>query len=588
MAASYVTGSHSFKTGMDLNGATRWADTSSVIPYSYVVSTLANNGVGLGIPVPTTLSLRSDGCTDPLLRQVSGGIVGGHTSIQPYCPTPAKNKVSSEGGIYVQDKWTIDRVTLSMGVRYDWFNSSNPEYHLGPSLLTPNRNYDVPAFDTTRYKDFTPKVAGVWDVFGDGRTAIKVNYGKYVLGQALVVGGLASQPGYNVQLTSSRSWTDNDRDFVPDCDLTRNTNQGPTQVGLDRQVDTCGVAVGANANFYSNTLIPNLAVQDDARYGWGKRPYSWEFSLSGQQEVGQGVAVYGGVFWRWFGNFLVTDNTTGAAADYSPFSVTSSLIPASPPSAGGESLPSDINTGTFYSINPGVQVNNLQGLSKTMFPGSNVYDRWFGYDIGLNARLPQGIIFQGGLSTGHQTTDFCDVQDPAKAGNNALVEMLITGVGAAQVANSLAACHMDQSWLPQVKFLGSYTIPKIDVQLGASFQSIPGVEYSATYAAPNSDVARPVGSGGLGRLPAGGTATQTTNVALIQPGSLYGPRFNQIDARLGKVLRMGRTRAVLSLDIFNLLNSDTISSASSVYATWLAPAAVVAPRLMKVSLTYDF
>ncbi len=104
----------------------------------------------------------------------------------------------------MQDKWTIDRVTLSMGVRYDWFNSENPEYHLGPSILTPNRNYDVPAFDTTRYKDFTPKVAMAWDVFGDGKTAIKANYGKYVLGQALVVGGLASQPGYNVQLTSSR------------------------------------------------------------------------------------------------------------------------------------------------------------------------------------------------------------------------------------------------------------------------------------------------------------------------------------------------------------------------------------------------
>ena len=144
VAASYVTGSHSFKTGMDLNGATRWADTSSVVPYSYVVSTLDNNGAGLGIPVPTTLSLRSDGCTDPLLRQVNGGLVGGNTSIQPYCPTPAKNKVSSEGGIYVQDKWTIDRVTLSMGIRYDWFNSENPEYHLGPSILTPNRNYDVP------------------------------------------------------------------------------------------------------------------------------------------------------------------------------------------------------------------------------------------------------------------------------------------------------------------------------------------------------------------------------------------------------------------------------------------------------------
>ena len=587
VAASYVTGSHSFKAGMDLNGATRWADTSSVVPYSYVVSTLDNNGVGRGIPVPTTLSLRSDGCTDPLVRQVNGGLIGGNTSIQPYCPTPAKNKVSSEGGIYMQDKWTIDRVTLSMGIRYDWFNSENPEYHLGPSILTPNRNYDVPAFDTTRYKDFTPKVAAAWDVFGDGKTAIKVNYGKYVLGQALVVGGLASQPGYNVQLTSSRSWIDNDRDLVPDCDLTRNTNQGPTQVGIDRQVDTCNAATAANANFYSNTLIPNLAVQDDARYGWGKRPYSWEFSLSGQQEVGRGVAVYGGVFWRWFGNFLVTDNTTGTASDYAPFTVTSSLIPAAPASSGGESLPSDIYTGTYYAINPSIPVNNLQGLSKTMFPDSNVYDRWFGYDIGLNARLPQGIIFQGGLSTGHQTTDFCDVQDPARAGNNALVEMLI-GPAPTNIASALASCHMEQNWLPQIKFLGSYTIPKIDVQIGASFQSIPGVEYGATYAAPNSDVSRPVAQGGLGRLPVGGTATQTTNVALVQPGSLYGPRFNQIDARFGKVIRMGRTRAVASLDLFNVLNSDTISSASAVYATWLAPAAVVAPRLLKVSLTYDF
>jgi hypothetical protein len=582
IAVSYVTGTHAFKTGIDLNGATRWADTSSVIPYSYVVSTLANNGVGVGIPVPTSISLRSDGCTDPLVRQVNGRLVGGHTSIQPYCPTPAKNKVSSEGGFFVQDKWTIDRVTLSMGLRFDWFNSENPGYHLGPSLLTPNRNYDVPAFKTTAYKDWTPKIAAAYDLFGDGRTALKLNYGRYVLGQALVVGGLASQPGYNVQLTSSRTWVDNNRNFIPDCDLTNQLAQGPTLTGSQNQIDTCNAPVGANLNFYDDQLRPNLAVQDDARYGWGKRPYSWEVSVSAQHELNQGMSVYGGVFWRWFGNFLVTDNTTGTVADYTPFSVTSSLIPASPASAGGESLPSAINTGTFFNINPGVQVNNLQGLSKTMFPGSNVYDRWFGYDIGLNARLPQGIIFQGGLSTGHQTTDFCDVQDPAKAGNNALVEMLVTA------NQSLASCHMAQNWLPQVKFLGSYTIPKIDVQLGASFQSIPGVEYSAQYAAPNSDLARPVASGGLGRLPSGGVATGTTTVNLIQPGTLYGPRFNQIDARLGKVLRFGRTRSVVSLDVFNLLNSDTISNASALYITWLAPQAVVAPRLMKVSMTYDF
>jgi hypothetical protein len=600
-ALSYVTGSHAFKTGVDLNGAFRWSNNSSVVPYSYVVSTLgrAESGtpgtpgylpaVPRGVPFPTTLTLRSDGCTDPLLRQVNGVIVGGMTSI-PDCHTPAlgsPNKVTSEGGTFVQDKWTVDRLTLSGGLRIDWFFSENPSFHLGPSLLTPGRNYDVPKFSTTRYKDWTPKFSAAYDLFGDGRTALKGNVGKYVLGQALVIGGLASQAGYNVQLTSSRSWIDNDGDFVPDCDLTRNTNQGPTATGADNQVDTCGAAVGANANFYSNTLIPNLAVMDDARYGWGKRPYSWEYSVSAQHELRTGLSIQGGLFWRRFGNFLITDNTSAGVADFTAYSVTPGLIPAAPPSAGGQSLPSDIYTQKFYNLNPGVAVNNLTGLSTTMFPGSHVYDHWFGYDLTMNARLAHGVVIQGGLSTGHQTTDYCDVEDPAKAGDKALLEMLTTGVPALPI--SLNACHMDQKWLPQVKFLGSYTIPKIDVQLGASYQSIPGIEYAAIYSAPNSDVSRPVAQGGLGRLPSGGVLSGTTSVNLLPPGADYGPRFNQIDLRLGKVLRFSNRKAVVSLDLFNVLNADTISSAASAYNTqWLAPLTVVAPRLAKVSFTVDF
>jgi hypothetical protein len=260
------------------------------------------------------------------------------------------------------------------------------------------------------------------------------------------------------------------------------------------------------------------------------------------------------------------------------------LIPPAPTTAGGESLPSDINTMKFYNINPGVAVNNVTGLSKHMFPGSNVYDHWFGYDLTANLRLANGVTLQGGLATGHQTTDYCDVQDPAIAGDRALVEMLMV----ANVPTSVNTCHMAQNWLTQIKFLGSYTIPKIDMQLGGSFQSIPGIEYAASYAAPNSDLAMPVSQGGLGRLPTNSVATGITNVNIIQPGGTYGPRFNQIDLRLGKNIRMGSRRAQVSLDVFNVLNSDTISQASSTYSTWLAPQAVVAPRLFKGTVTFDF
>jgi hypothetical protein len=579
---SYVTGSHSFKTGFDLNGASRWSDISSVVPYSLVVNTLPNNGVGEGIPVPLSITLRSDGCTDPLVRQVNGTLVGGMTSIQPYCPTPILQNVPSEGGAFVQDRWTMDKLTVSAGLRIDWFYSEIPTIHLGPSLLTPNRNYDVPGIKTTEYKDWTPKVAAAYDLFGNGRTALKVNYGKYVIGQAL--GGLATLGAYNVQLTSTRNWVDNDGDFVPDCDLTRNVTQGPTQTGINNQVDTCNAAVGVNANFYDQVLRPAPAVQEEARYGWGKRPYSWEMAVAAQHELNQGLSVTAGVFWRWFGNFLVTDNISGTARDYTEYSITPSLIPAAPASAGGESLPSNINTTGFYNINPLVPVNNVTGLSKHMFPGSNVSDKWFGYDLTANLRLSNGVTLQGGLSTGQQVTDFCDVQDPAKAGDRALVEMLVV----AGVPTSVNTCRMEQNWLTQIKFLGSYTIPKIDVQLGASFQSIPGVEYAASYAAPNSDLSRPVSQGGLGRLPAGGVAAGLTNVNVIQPGGTYGPRFNQIDLRLGKNVRFGSRRAVVSLDIFNVLNSDTVSAVSATYATWLAPSNVIAPRLMKGTVTFDF
>jgi hypothetical protein len=217
-----------------------------------------------------------------------------------------------------------------------------------------------------------------------------------------------------------------------------------------------------------------------------------------------------------------------------------------------------------------------------MFPGSNVYDHWFGFDLGINARLPHGIIVQGGLSTGHQTTDYCDVEDPAKAGNQALVEMLLNPIGA--VNSSINTCHMAQKWLPQVKFLGSYTIPKIEVQLGASYQSIPGVEMAANLPASNSAVIQPA----LGRLPTGGVATGSTTLAILQPGSNYYTRFNQIDLRLGKIIRLARTKSNLSLDIYNITNSDVISGLTATYSAWLAPTSVVAPRLLKVSWTLDF
>ena len=91
---------------------------------------------------------------------------------------------------------------------------------------------------------------------------------------------------------------------------------------------------------------------------------------------------------------------------------------------------------------------------------------------------------------------------------------------------------------------------------------------------------------GLGR-PLANNATQVI-VNLTAPGSLYGDRLNQLDLRVGKVIRAGRTRTVASLDLYNALNGNPILTQSNTYANWQAPQSVLTARFAKVSLQFDF
>src|SRR5581483_10413999 len=181
-----------------------------------------------------------------------------------------------------------------------------------------------------------------------------------------------------------------------------------------------------------------------------------------------------------------------------------------------------------------VTTQPFTGTSDRLFPGSNVIDRWNGFDISVNARLGRGVILQGGTSTGRQVTDNCDIVDPANASKFGGHTLLGTFANLANLAplgsvvQSVQACHVEQAWQTQIKFLGSYTIPKVDVLLGASYQNIPGIELAANYAVPNSQILAQ-----LGHLPPGATVNGITTVSLIPPESTYYDRINQMDLRIG-------------------------------------------------------
>jgi hypothetical protein len=90
----------------------------------------------------------------------------------------------------------------------------------------------------------------------------------------------------------------------------------------------------------------------------------------------------------------------------------------------------------------------------------------------------------------------------------------------------------------------------------------------------------------LGRPLSGGAANVTVN--LVEPGTMYGDRLNQLDLRFGKLLRFGRTRTTVSLDLYNALNGNTVLAMNNNFAAWQRPTSILTARFVKLSAQVDF
>lgn len=135
-------------------------------------------------------------------------------------------------------------------------------------------------------------------------------------------------------------------------------------------------------------------------------------------------------------------------------------------------------------------------------------------------------------------------------------------------------CDVSSGFLTQFRGLTSYVIPKIDAQVSAVFQSKPGPAIVANWAVPSAIVAQ-----SLGRPLAGGAPNITVN--LIEPGTVYGNRINQLDLRLAKNIRFGGKRTMLSVDLYNALNTGAILTYNATYA----PPTATSPSVYQQPLT---
>jgi hypothetical protein len=549
VAASYVTGTHTFKTG--------WNDTFGYLnTYNYTYQ-----------PIMYTF------------------LNGSPTSLTEFAtPFMSMSEENHDFGVFAQDTWKLNRATVIGAIRYDWFKTGFPAQTVtagSPLLGLANRNLSFPASDNISWKDITYRTGFVYDIRGAGKSAIKVAANKYLLGQTLNGFGVSPNPVNSLQVNTTRSWADSNRNFAVDCNLASPSAQNLTASGGDN--------CGAIANSAFGTSIPGATFDPDLLTGWGHRASNWEFSAGIQQQLPGRMSLDVSYFRRIWQNFPVVDNVLAGASDFQQFTMT---VPTDPrlPGGGGNQL-------TYYNVNPNKlgQTQNYNTLSDKY---GEEYEHWNGVDVSVSGRLQNGLRFQAGTSTGRTVADNCAIiaqvpemltNGPANAGG--------TAAAGAQLATQF--CHLVEPWLTNFKALVVYTVPKIDVQLSATFRSVPGITntngngaggvqpsgLAANFVATNAYLAA---NSNLGRLLTGTTTpAQNTTLQIVNPDTVYLDRDQQLDFRVGKVLKYRGLRSTISLDLYNLLNSSTILTANAAFAAWQTPLTISNPRLMKISVTLD-
>ncbi len=351
------------------------------------------------------------------------------------------------GALYVQDSWTRGRLSLQGALRYEQASSYAPAEGNGTSATSRFNAAPITLERTDgvkTYRDISPRVGAAFDVFGNGRTALKFNLGRYLAPATGDTIYTQNNPAARIIEQASRSWADTNRNFVVDCDILNPAGQ--TVPGGD----TCGALTGDALNFGR----PGGATQVNPALltGWGVRPVDWQWGINLQQELAPRVSLEVGYNRRWWGNFTVTDNTLVGPADYEKWTI---LAPSDPRLPGGGGYPVDVYTLTAAAAARGaanyVTFETDYGPARTNF--------WQGVDMTVNARMRQGLNIQAGTTTGRATIDTC---------------ASVVNIDSPDARN----CRSVDPFETTVRGSASYTVPKVNVLISATLRSQPTLQFT--------------------------------------------------------------------------------------------------------------
>ena len=468
-------------------------------------------------------------------------------------PLEAPGRVQYDSAFFVQDSWTLKRLTLNPGLRIEWFAAGMDAASAPAGRFAPERFYPA-QYDLIKWgPDYAPRFAAVYDLFGDGRTALKTNFSKYHRQYDADPFLVYADAGLR---SESRNWRD--------CTLNAAGNACSGAVlPTDRDDIVQDHEIGPSPSG------GNFGQRADRNAGDLRRQYNLEFTAGVQHQVAPRLAVGFMLFKRQIKNIQLTDRSFITYADYTAFTTG---IPA----ADWNNISRDPDVAAVLNQSEILTLYNLNAAKNSVF-GRGLVDRssndnkslYTGMEASFSARLVGGAAVFGSWTAEKNVSVFCESDDNP---NGPTTGDLYQGRPVAQGGRFCDQRKFDIPFIHEFKLAGNYSLP-YGVDIGAVLQSYAGLERVAVWAPA------------AGLFPGGRTQTQT--IVLNEPGSPYNERWDQLDINFRKNIRYGNKVHTFQLDVFNLFNNNSIRTMTDTVGTSLGQVTAIMPGRFP-RLAYQF
>jgi hypothetical protein len=459
---------------------------------------------------------------------------------------------------YVQDTITRGRATFQLGVRYD---SNSDKAEAATIGANPLGGVWLPAIDFpgadpgVAFNDFSPRIGVTYDVTGNSKTIARANYARYY-GQ-VGNGGVASTINPVGATTLRYPWIDANRNGLADAG----------EIGLS--ADPLSASTNWSAANPANTVSANTVDPDL------KNDTTDEFIVGLDHEIGGGFAFGANYIWRRYSNFSWEDRVGIDSSDW----VAKTFTPAASACPGDDGLrtaPAACQQVTYYEPTfqqpTVVTLTNVPGYHR-VFNGieltgrKRMSNRWLmNTSFAYNSTDVHFGSFPGAANQSTGTSGTIPIsEDPTNRDvrEGGQYDYLTSGSGIGNI-------YVNAKWL--FKLSGLYQLPYA-VNVSAFYNARQGYPFERGILSPS-------------RL----NGASTVFVVLDPVGDERLPNYQNVDFHVERPIAVMNIRFIPSLDVFNVMNSDTVQAIRGTQNAANANQiqAIVAPRVWRFGVRVNW